>query len=200
MKKSVLVLLMFMALISAALPESLWNEDLKSPYTAARAHKVGDIITIFIDETTRAAQSAGTNTSKRSSVEADMFSSWKHVASLLGTNRDDVSNGGGISAQDEYAGEGETSRRSSVRARISATVTQVLPNGNLYILGSHKVNVNEETETIVVAGIIRSSDITAQNAIYSSQIAEAQISVKGSGSVAAKQSPGILTKLFGWLF
>ncbi|MFC1478520.1 flagellar basal body L-ring protein FlgH [Candidatus Margulisiibacteriota bacterium] len=200
MKKSILVLLVFLAFITAALPKSLWREDSKSPYTAARAHKVGDIITIFIDETTRAAQSAGTNTSKRSSVESDLFSSWKHVATALGTRRDDVSNAGGISAQDEYVGEGETSRRSLVRARISATVTQVLPNGNLYILGSHKVNVNEETETIVVAGVIRSEDITAQNSIFSSQIAEAQISVKGSGTVAAKQSPGILTKLFGWLF
>ena len=120
--------------------------------------------------------------------------------SVMGTRRDDIRTRGEISAGDEYVGRGETSRRSLVRARISATVTHVLANGNLYLLGKHRVNVNEETETIMVAGLIRPADISPENTIFSSQIAEAQISVKGSGTVADKQSPGLLTRLFGWLF
>jgi len=192
--------LLFGLFITPILSTSLWNKTAKSPYSSSRAHKVGDIITILIEETTRADQSAGTNTSKRSAVESELLANWNRVVSVMGTRRDDIRTRGEISAGDEYVGRGETSRRSLVRARISATVTHVLANGNLYLLGKHRVNVNEETETIMVAGLIRPADISPENTIFSSQIAEAQISVKGSGTVADKQSPGLLTRLFGWLF
>jgi flagellar L-ring protein precursor FlgH len=186
--------------VSPVFAGSLWPADTASPYSSIRAHKVGDIITILIEETTRANQSAGTNTSKKTGIQADFLANWDRVASALGTHRDNTRMKSQISGGDDYAGAGETSRKSLVTAKLSATVTQVLPNGNLYVLGKHNVNVNDETETIVVAGIIRPSDISAQNAVYSSQIADAQISIKGNGTVAAKQTPGLLGKMFGWLF
>jgi len=199
--KFYITLLIIIALTICASSVSLWNDDAKSLYSSSRAHKIGDIITILIEETTRAAQSAGTNTSKQSAVNADLLASWSKVASALGSSsRDDTRSRGQISAGDDYSGEGKTSRQSTVKGRISATVAEVLPNGNLYVVGRHNVNVNEETETIVVAGIIRPEDISAQNSVLSAQIADAQISIKGSGVVAQKQSPGILTRLFGWMF
>ncbi|MFA5928789.1 MAG: flagellar basal body L-ring protein FlgH [Candidatus Margulisiibacteriota bacterium] len=200
MPKYLLGACLVLLLAVSAIPKSLWTEEASSPYSASRAHKIGDIITILIEESTSAAQSAGTNTSKKTGVNADMLTNWSRVASALGTSRDDMRNKGQISAGDSYEGTGETTRRSMVRANISATVTNVLPNGRLYLIGTHKVNVNDETQTIIVAGIIRPEDISAENAIYSSQIAEAQISIKGSGTVASKQTPGILSRLFGWMF
>ena len=64
----------------------------------------------------------------------------------------------------------------------------------------HKVKVNDELETIRVAGVIRPQDISPKNSVYSYQVAKAEISVHGSGVVASKQSPGIMTKVFNWLF
>ena len=70
----------------------------------------------------------------------------------------------------------------------------------MFILGYHKVNVNNETQTIRISGVIRTQDIAPDNTILSSQIAKAEVSIKGSGVVATKQNPGIMTKLFGWFF
>ena len=83
---------------------------------------------------------------------------------------------------------------------ISSVITEILDNGNLYLEGIHKVKVNDELETIRVAGVVRPQDISPKNSIFSYQIAKAEISVNGSGVVASKQSPGVLTKMFNWLF
>ncbi|NBV84582.1 flagellar basal body L-ring protein FlgH, partial [bacterium] len=64
----------------------------------------------------------------------------------------------------------------------------------------NKVKVNQEMETIRISGIIRPSDISAANTIDSYQIAKAEVSVNGSGVIGSKQSPGVLTKMFNWLF
>ena len=62
------------------------------------------------------------------------------------------------------------------------------------------MKVNNELETIRVAGIIRPQDIAANNSVFSYQIAEAEVTVTGIGVVASKQNPGIMSKLLGWLF
>ena len=83
---------------------------------------------------------------------------------------------------------------------ITAVITEILEGGNVYVVGEHKVKVNNEVETIRVSGIIRPSDIGMGNTINSYQIAKAEVSVNGSGVVGSKQNPGVLTKMFNWLF
>ena len=105
-----------------------------------------------------------------------------------------------IGGGDTYRGRGTTTRKSKVNAVMSAIVTEILENGNLVIVGEHSVNVNDETEVIRLSGIIRPQDVSAKNDIPSHKIAHAQISVKGEGVVGAKQTPGIMTRLFNWVF
>ena len=83
---------------------------------------------------------------------------------------------------------------------MTAMVTEVMETGNLFIVGEHEVKVNNEVETVRISGIIRPQDITGQNTVLSSQVAKVEVSVNGAGVVASKQSPGILTKMFNWLF
>jgi flagellar L-ring protein FlgH len=181
--------------------DTLWGSDMESLYSARKANKVGDLITIYISVTSTAVQEAGTTTSKESKISADLFNAWDQVAVKVGADESlRKTQKYTVGGNDQYSGVGQTSRKSQVKAIITATVIEVLSNKNLYLMGEHKVKVNNEIETIRISGIVRPEDITPQNSVYSHQIAKAEISVNGVGVVGSKQNPGVLTKLFNWFF
>nr|MBP8975776.1 flagellar basal body L-ring protein FlgH [Bacteroidota bacterium] len=88
----------------------------------------------------------------------------------------------------------------TLRAKLSARVDSVLPNGNLDIHGSRVILINNEKQTVTISGIVRPTDIQADNSVYSYNISDAVISFQGSGIVSRSQGPGWLTKFFHWLF
>jgi flagellar L-ring protein precursor FlgH len=180
--------------------DSLWAPG-QSLYTPGqRQIQVGDIITVQIVETTSAAQEATTRTSKESGVAANILSAWDRIATLLGSDTDRKEFELGISGEENYRGTGQTTRRSQVRAVITAMVTEVLESGNIFILGEHRVKVNNELQTIRISGIVRPQDVSARNTVNSYQLAKAEVSIIGAGVVNQKQNPGVLTRVFGWLF
>ncbi|RAP33533.1 hypothetical protein DID75_01850 [Candidatus Marinamargulisbacteria bacterium SCGC AG-410-N11] len=200
--KSKLILLISLLVIlpNYSFADSLWGNK-GSLYGVKRQRiQVGDIITIQISESTSAVQQASTNTKKDSSVGANMLNNWDQVANLLGNETIRKTFDFSIGGEDEYQGTGQTSRRSNVKAIVTSIVTEILESGNLFVVGEHKVKVNNEVETVRVSGIIRPEDISGRNTVFSYQIAKAQVSVNGSGVVAAKQTPGIVSKLFNWIF
>jgi len=181
--------------------DSLWDGATGNLYGGERKKvRVGDVVTIVISESTSAVQEASTRTSKGSSVGFQLGSAWDQVANLLGTETIRKTYDASLKGDDEYRGAGQTSRKSQVKAMITAVITEILDGGNVYVVGEHKVKVNNEVETIRVSGIIRPSDIGGDNTINSYQIAKAEVSVNGAGVVGAKQNPGVLTKMFNWLF
>lgn len=175
--------------------DSIWNKESASPYSTQKAYKVGDIINIVILESTSARNKAGTKTDVKDDLGARFSHTIERLAPVLGT-----SNQAAGQVFNRYKGEGQTTRSSSVQARIAAWVTAVMPNGNLKIKGRHKVEVNDEIQEITIAGIVRPKDISGSNAIYSYQVANAELAVKGTGVVAETESPGWLTRIFNWLF
>ena len=181
--------------------DSLWDTGKGNLYSAERRNpKVGDVVTIVVVESSNAQQEATTRTSKESGVGLDLESGWDQVANLLGSETIRKTYSGKLKGNDEFRGTGQTARKSTVRAMVTAVITEILENGNVYVVGEHKVKVNQEMETIRISGIIRSSDISAANTIDSYKIAKAEVSVNGSGVIGSKQSPGVLTKMFNWLF
>jgi flagellar L-ring protein precursor FlgH len=154
----------------------------------------------MISESSTAAQEATTRTSKESGIGVELGSGWDQVANLLGSETIRKTYDGSLKGNDTYLGTGQTARKSTVQAMVTAVITEILENGNVYVVGEHKVKVNNEIETIRISGIIRPTDITAANTINSYQIAKAEVSVNGAGVVGSKQSPGVLTKMFSWFF
>ena len=181
--------------------DSLWDGGKGNLYSAERRRpQVGDVVTIVISESSSAAQEATTRTTKESEAGVGFESGWDQVANLLGSETIRKTFSGKISGDDTYRGTGQTARKSTVRAMVTAVITELLENGNVYVVGEHRVKVNNEIETIRISGIIRPSDIAANNTINSYQIAKAEVSVNGAGVVGSKQSPGVLTKMFSWFF
>jgi len=157
------------------------------------AIKVDDILTVLIVESAKAGSEAKTATDKTQSFGAASNGGTGWLGFLPHF-------GGSGSAKVAYDGSGGTSRTGSLNATIAVRVVKVLDNGNLVIEGSKMVDVNDEKGLIKVTGIVRPLDIMPNNIIYSSSIADAQITYSGKGAVNDGHRPGILTRVINWIF
>lgn len=189
---SALILVISFLSFSFAYSDSIWNGASSSPYSMSKSFKVGDVITVIILETTSAVQKAGTNTNANDSLSL-AFSS--NLTNFYHPGKSIAGSGGNT-----YKGAGDTSRTSNVTAKIAAVVVKVLPNRNLVIEGEHRVEVNDEVQTIQISGVIRPKDVGLQNTVFSYQVADASVSVKGNGVVGEAQSPGVFTRIMNWIF
>ena len=99
------------------------------------------------------------------------------------------------SSVSDLSATGKTKRENYVTTSMAARVLRVLPGGLLQIEGAREIRVNEETEYMVVRGMIRAKDVDAENSVYSTQIADASIEYYGRGVLADKQKPGWFTRL-----
>ena len=181
--------------VSTSFADSLWNSKLASPYSSQKLYSEGDIITILVLETTSAAQKSGTDTQNQDNFGANFSHT---IEKLNGVIAPDNSLGGGYS--NKYKGAGSTTRSSNVISAVAATVVSVLPNGNLKVEAKHKVMVNEEAQYMMITGVVRPKDITGWNTVYSYQVADANIYVKGEGTASSASSPGWISRFLDWVF
>ena len=158
-----------------------------------RAHTVGDVVTIEIVEVATASNEASTELKKDHSSSLDLSAGTGALdfIPMAGYN---------TSNSNDYSGEGKTSRKGNLKAKITAVIKEILPNGNLLIEGSRIVEINGEKQITVLTGIIRPADITPLNTVYSYNIADAQITFKGNGVVQTGQRPGLFAKIINWIF
>lgn len=193
MKKALIVLFAALIAASAALPvaaASLWSDNAESLYTDKKALYVGDIVTIVVKEQTQATQKSKTDVKQDQKMEG---------ADGVGfLNR--FFNAFGISASDQYSGEGTTTSGSTLATTISAEVVEVLPNGNLLVEARRSMVVNVETQTVVLSGVIRPQDVARDNRIDSAKIANMNLRYEGKGPIAKRQKPGLLNKIFNFIF
>ena len=176
---------------------SLWADGGSTKlFVDLRAREVGDLVTVQISETQSGKLDANTKTSRDSSIEAGITDLLGYMQRLdekkKSLNRKSLFN---ANFKPSFDGKGSSDRSGSVVASITARVLQVLPNGNLYISGKREVRVNDETQYITVAGIIRPEDIGQDNVIQSTYIADARVEYTGKGVIADKQRPGWLMRI-----
>ncbi len=160
-----------------------------------RAHKVGDLVTINIVETSKASKKADTKTERSSSVDAGVTNFLGYEKQLGMPKAFDNTSMIKASMANKFDGSGTTSRDESMTASITARVVKVLSDGNLFIEGTRRIRVNNETQHITLSGIIRPSDISPDNTVLSSYVADARIDYTGNGPVSDKQRPGWLARI-----
>ncbi|MFN3827063.1 MAG: flagellar basal body L-ring protein FlgH [Micavibrio sp.] len=172
-------------------PNSLWQSDSKTFFKDQRATQVGDILTVLVDIQDEADMENKTERSRSSSEDVginNLFGVEAALDQVLPTAVDNE-NLVGFGSNTNTTGDGKIEREESVKLRLAAIVTQILPNGNMVIQGNQEVRVNFEKRILNVAGIIRPQDISIDNTVTYDQIAEARIAYGGQGHITDLQQP-----------
>jgi len=155
------------------------------------AHRIGDILTIVLQERTQSSKKSETETSKDSEVTIN-------DGTILGTSPSfkNFSLSTNPSVERTNSGEVGADQSNSLTGNISVTVSEILPNGVLRIRGEKWLTLTEGQEYIRVSGLIRPEDITEDNTIMSTKIADASFTYSGAGEFSDVHRQGWLTRFF----
>ncbi len=171
-------------------PNSLWQSGSRAFFKDQRANQVGDILTVIVSIDDEAEIENETSRSRTDTngagVGGALGNRLDHWFFPSGTSSADMAN---VNSNSNFAGQGEVDREEELSTTVAAVVTQMLPNGNMVIEGRQEIRVNFEVRELIVAGIVRPEDITANNTIQSQQIAEARIGYGGRGQITDVQQP-----------
>lgn len=179
--------LVFVALLSSALRADEVNLDAYQPLVSdVKSYSVGEPIVVIVLEVTAAEASAGTGVEKNTGISAGVSENGKELSA-------------GMDIDSNNEGSGRTSRKGRVSTQLSATITEILPNGMLRIKGSQNIHINGEKQSINVAGLIRTSDISKSNSIFSYQIASAELEISGDGDLSKAQKQNVFYRFLNWL-
>ncbi|MDP2901552.1 MAG: flagellar basal body L-ring protein FlgH [Methylovulum sp.] len=155
------------------------------------AIRVGDILTVKLQEKTQAQKNADLNAKKDTTMNVD-------APMVLGMNAAALLSGAGgttLTSKRSFKGSGDSAQSNSLTGNIAVTVVEQLPNGNLRVRGEKIVNLNEGDEYIRVSGIVRPVDIDVSNTITSDNLADATITYTGSGAMADASKMGWLSRV-----
>jgi flagellar L-ring protein precursor FlgH len=167
----------------------------------SRNYRVGDLITVMLDESTRAGREQKGSVSrdaKNNVVPSGLVSKIENLAlptKILGTTLAGVFNGVKLNESNiESSGVGTANQTATLTGAVSVTVVEVLANGNLMVRGEKQLALTEGAEVIQVSGIIRPDDVSPNNMVQSRRLANAQIAYRGTGDMAAVAKTGWGTK------
>jgi flagellar L-ring protein precursor FlgH len=207
-RKQLLSLLLLLAVLiapAAASADSIWRQavgEQHSLYSTSKGeYKIGDIITILIVEAVTASNSTGTGTGKETNFQAE-FDGFDDIFGLTHAFGRPFSADPKfeIDASNDFDGGGASHRSTAITGTISGQITEILPNGNLRIEASQNLLVNDEKNSVIVIGTIRPQDISPQNTVFSTQVANAEIHYKGVGPLSTVQKRGIITEVLEFLW
>lgn len=172
---------------------SLWSKSRNSLLGDRRAMEQGDILTVVIEIDEKAEISNKTSRSRSGSESMSvpgLLGIPQRINEKLpeGASMDEAVS---INSSSNSSGDGAVRRNEKLTLRVAATVTEVLPNGVLFLSGSQEVRVNFEMRELLISGFVRPADISRQNEITYDKIASARISYGGRGQISDMQQPRI---------
>ena len=179
---------LLLAVAPAALSADLYGNNAWAAMASDRPPtRVGDSLTVIIDESSTASNSASSKSKKSSQFGGQIGAT------------PSLNLAGSLSLSDGFDGSGQTQGVHKMIAQISVVVDEVLPNGDFHVTGGQVLNVNGEHTKIRLSGRVRPADIGSDNTVQSTRLADANIDYDGTGFVAASTRPGLINRLFNWL-
>ncbi|MDH5492052.1 MAG: flagellar basal body L-ring protein FlgH [Myxococcales bacterium] len=181
---------------SALSEGSLWQTSSRGLFADFRASRVGDIVTVRIDESANASGDANTDMDRQAEMDLGLPRLFGFMSSLATANPDlDPSALLEMMSNSSFSGDGETARSSRARGTVAVRVKRQLPNGDLYVEGTKVILINDEELHVYISGVIRPEDIEQDNSVRSSLVADAQIEFTGRGTLTDNQRQGWLSQL-----
>ena len=157
-----------------------------------KARRVGDVLTIVLNESTNASKSAVTKTTKSSAITDTGPTILGKSITTKGVPILDTT----LSGANSFDGEGSSSQANSLVGSLTVTVMDVQANGNLVVQGDKSLRLNQGDEFIHISGVIRPADIASNNTVTSDKLADAHISYSGKGVLDSANRMGWLTRFF----
>jgi flagellar L-ring protein FlgH len=151
---------------------------------------VGDLLTIQINETLNASQTASSNTEKKTSAAAAL----PGVKGVLGRGLNALNTS--ASSDNKFDGSGATTSTGLFTGTITVTVIEVLANGNLVVAGEKQIGIRENSEVLRFSGVVDPALIQPGNVLSSTQIADARLDYRGGGNIEQAQIQGWLARFF----
>lgn len=161
-----------------------------------KARRIGDVLTIVLNESTNASKSAITKTTKSSATADTATTIFGKSITTKGVPILDTT----LSGSNSFDGEGSSSQGNSLVGSLTVTVTDVQVNGNLVVQGDKSLKLNQGEEFIHISGVIRPADIATNNTVTSDKLADARISYSGKGVIDNANRMGWLTRFFNSVF
>lgn len=161
------------------------------------ARRVGDTLTIRLNERTNASKSSSTTTKKATSASLPGPTIAGRPVTVNGVEVLEMN----VDNETEFDGQGDSSQSNRLEGEVTVTVAQRLANGNLLVRGQKWIAINQGKEYVRIQGIVRPIDIDPDNSISSLKVADAMISYGAKGALADANSPGLLARFFNfaWL-
>lgn len=160
------------------------------------ARRVGDTLTIRLNERTNASKSSTTSTSKATNIDMPGPIIAGRPVTVNGTEILSAS----VDNKSQFDGEGASTQSNRLEGDLSVTVAERLSNGNLLVRGQKWISINQGQEYVRIQGIVRPIDIDPDNSISSLKVADAMIAYGGKGALANANSPGLLARFFNLPF
>jgi flagellar L-ring protein FlgH len=158
-----------------------------------RARRVGDLVFVDVIEGSTASVSSGANRARDSGTLGGLVTA---AGALPAPGAGVIAGAAGALGNRKFEGKGSTQRTSDLRSRIAARVIEVLPNGDLRIEALKSVKINQETEKLLLAGIVRQRDLTADNVVPTTAVGDLRVELNGKGVASADNAPGWLFRFF----
>lgn len=194
-----------LTLAGATLMAGVENRLAMNMYSSRRAWALGDLLTVHVNEQTTASKQEAIKMGKTMSAKTGTNTIGYSKADLAGTSYKQLPTGKGVnlpgynlSADSQFDGSGSTSSAEALTADYTVQVVEVLPNDVLVVRGERLVTRNHEHVNMVLTGLVRQQDVTADNSVLSSQVASAKIRYEASGTVSNGTNPGWFWRFFTW--
>jgi flagellar L-ring protein FlgH len=170
-----------------------WLED-------TRARHVGDTVMVRLDE--RADASGGANTAMtRESGGSSGISSFLGLIPALrsAVPEADPTRLWEFLSRSNFTANGNTTRQGTLQGTVAVRVTRRMPNGDLFVEGTKVVLINNEEYHLYISGLVRQADISPDDSVSSSRIADAQVEFSGSGDLTENNRRGWLARFLEWI-
>lgn len=168
-----------------------------------RQYSVHDLVTIIVEETSRATSSESLDTEKESSADGSVNALIDPLALLeLQLRQGNLSNEALISTDlgNQFEGEGDYERTDRLSTRVTAEIIDIKPNGTLVLQARKRIEQNGETQEYVLSGVVRQEDVTTANTVLSTQVADLAVTITNEGELRGAASKGWITRLFEGVF
>lgn len=167
--------------------QSMFDESYRSLVGDTKARRVGDVLTVIVQEAATASSTADLRTQRRFGFTGEAGTNGAGPYSASAATRTDND------------GAGRTQRSGRLLAQISVRVIGINESGDLVVAGEQSLEINGEEQLITLSGIVRPRDVTGDNTVLSSRIADARIRFAGAGFVTDQSRPGLLARIFNFL-